>query len=441
MLKKLVRNYLSSGLDHSGDSLLRLKYTMVNGFTLIGVTFVFAIGIFNLARDYTLLGGLQLFGGSLCVVNVILLRRTRNIEFASGVILFGMLCLFATLLVLGGNDRTGLFWFCTYPLLALFLKGSPRGFIWLAFQFLVTAVLTVMSELRVLVAIPYTPYEMVMLGASLLAVTLIVFFYERLKNDFLSLQKKRGEDLVKKKIIDDQFAIAERIQRLLIPGDDRVFGRLAVSGYYKAAAGVGGDYYDFFEIDRDHTALIMCDVSGKSVSAAFVMVNIRSIFQHNIGRADMNPAAMVKLLNRAMLADSTSDIFAVLSVFMFNNPTRTAVFCHAGYGPFTFYSKKKDRIIEVPSNSLPVGVIEDDSNYVNRAVPLEPGDVILSYTDGVLDGFEKNSETSDKTALYRLVRDKAGETPALIKQAIVAAIGAGARDLPDDVSLVISKVL
>ncbi len=206
---------------------------------------------------------------------------------------------------------------------------------------------------------------------------------------------------------------------------------------------MGGDYYDFFDIDGEHVAVIMCDVSGKSVSGAFVMVNIRSIFQHNITREKMSPAAMVRIINRKMLADSTNDIFAVLSVFMFNTPTRTVVFCNAGYGPFAYYSAKERRVIEVPFNSLPVGVIGEESNYVNQAVQLEAGDVIVSYTDGLLDGFAKQSERNDKAALYRLVAEHAAESPARIKQAIIDEISPliENRQQDDDISLVISKVL
>ena len=56
----------------------------------------------------------EIAGGFLCIINVILLRRTRNIEFASFIILFLMLCLFVSLIVFGGEDKTGLFWFFTF---------------------------------------------------------------------------------------------------------------------------------------------------------------------------------------------------------------------------------------------------------------------------------------------------------------------------------------
>jgi serine phosphatase RsbU (regulator of sigma subunit) len=443
MLKKLLQDYFSGGTEHAGDGFRRLKFTVVNTFTFIGVSFVFVIGTFNLFRRLYILGVLEIAGGIACIANVILLRRTKNIEFASFVILFLMLCLFVSLLVFGGDDKTGLFWFFTYPLLALFLKDGWRGFVWIALEILIIVVLTAMNELHFLIAIPHTVYEMVLLVLSLLAVTLIVFFYVLIKNEYLIVQKNRQDERLQRKILDDQFAIAERIQRLLIPGEDRVFGHLSVSGFYKAAAGVGGDYYDFFDIDGEHVAVIMCDVSGKSVSGAFVMVNIRSIFQQHIARANMNPAAMVRIINRKMLADSTSDIFAVLSVFMFNSPTRTLVFCNAGYGPFVYYSKKEGRVIEVPCNSLPVGVIGEESTYVNRVLQLEAGDIILSYTDGLLDSFAKQSEKNDKAALYRLVRERAADGSARIKQAIVDEIGPliESRQQDDDISLVVSKVL
>jgi serine phosphatase RsbU (regulator of sigma subunit) len=443
MLKRIVLDYLSSGIDHGKDDLLRLKFTIVNAFTVIGVVFVFSLGVFNITRQYFPLGVVEIAGGFLCIINVILLRRTRNIEFASFIILFLMLCLFVSLIVFGGEDKTGLFWFFTFPPLALFLKKKREGLLWIGAELVVITVMTAVSECRFLFRSPYSVYEIFFLVLSLAALTLIVVFYVFIKDNFIALEKHTHEEQVRQQVLDDQFSIAERIQRLLIPQEDRVCGRLSLSGFYKAAAGVGGDYYDFFEIDSGRVAVIMCDVSGKSIAGAFVMVNIRSVFQHSIPREEMNPASMVKIINRRLLADATSDIFAVLSVYVFHSNSRQVDFCNAGYGPFAYYSAREGRVIEAPSASLPVGVVADDSNYVNTTVRLYPGDIILSYTDGILESFEKVNEKNDREALYRLVCGHAEQEPRQIKRTIVAAIGdiSGKRSRQDDLSLLVAKVM
>ncbi|HEQ71307.1 MAG TPA: hypothetical protein ENN69_02365 [Spirochaetia bacterium] len=442
MLKKIVQNYLSSNTDFSNDSILRLKFTIVNAFASIGVSYVFVHGLFNLIRQYSILGGLELMGGFMVIINVLLLRRTKNIEFAGSVILFLMLCLFVSLMTFGQNDKTGLFWFFTFPLLAFFLKSRKKGFIWIAVQFVIIVLLFGMSWLGLFIQVPYTFYEMIILIFSLLAVILIVYFYDLLKDEFVRMQERRQDELIEKKIVSDQFQIAEQIQTLLIPQEDAAFGNIAISGFYKAASGVGGDYYDFFEVDKRHVAVIVSDVAGKGLSSAFVMVNIRSIFQHNIVNSGMSPADMVKLINRKMLEDSTNDLFATLSVYLFDSERREVVFCHAGYGPFVFYSFDEDRVIELPTESLPAGVVAEDTKYVNIRQELAPGDIILSYTDGLLESFEKKYDNRGKEKLYQLLLSHAPEDPRKIKHVIINEIDdyIGNRNQRDDISLVIAKI-
>ncbi|RPI01040.1 MAG: hypothetical protein EHM64_16325, partial [Ignavibacteriae bacterium] len=326
MLKKIVQNYLSSSANLAGNSLLRLKFMIVNSYTVIGCSYVFVHGVFNLLRQFHILGGLEILGGLLVIINIILLRKTKNIEFAGAVILFLMLCLFISLVVFGQDDKTGLFWFFTFPLLAFFLKGIKEGFIWIIFQFVVIITMLVMSELNFIIRIPYSIYEIVVLCMSILAVILLLYFYELMKNELVAMQNKQHDDDVEQRILREQFDIAERIQKLLIPQKDRNFGNISISGYYRAALGVGGDYYDYFEIDGDRIAVIICDVSGKGISGAFVMVNIRSIFQNNIPKFMITPSEMITIINEKMLEDSTNDFFAVLSVYIYNKKNMTMEF-------------------------------------------------------------------------------------------------------------------
>ncbi|MBN1523119.1 MAG: SpoIIE family protein phosphatase [Spirochaetales bacterium] len=440
---RIIQNYLSSGADMSGDSVRRLKFMTINAFTVIGVSFAYIFGVFNILRQFYPLGTLLIFGATLCVINILVLRKTKNIEFAGSVILFLMECLFCSLLIFGSTDRSGLFWFFTFPPLVLFLKNSRQGFAWIGVQFCITIILITLSELRVLPAISYSLYEIVVLCCSLTAVTLIVYFFQLIKNEFIKTEQKRQIDELVEKRRKDQYAIAERIQRMLIPQDDHRFKNIEISGFYQAASGVGGDYFDFFELDGEKIAVIISDVSGKGISGAFVMVNIRSIFQHNITKARIDPAEMVRIINRKLMADSTDDIFATLSVYIFNSTDNMVTFCHAGFGPFIYYSAKKEAVLEFPSFSLPAGVLLEDSNYVNNGLILAPGDIIISFTDGLIESYEIKLEESGKQALYDIVKQNAGKSAPEIKTAILEKISDCIRNKNqhDDISLVVSKIM
>ena len=84
----------------------------------------------------------------------------------------------------------------------------------------------------------------------------------------------------------------------------------------------------------------------------------------------------------------TSDMFATLSIFIYNSKTNEVAICNAGHGPFIYYSKKDKAIHEIPFNNLPSGISEDKINYINKYITLEKGDIILSFTDGLTEAYE-----------------------------------------------------
>jgi hypothetical protein len=439
--KEFIKNILI-GNALIEDETLKIQYLILNSFSIIGASFAFILGILHLFSSNASLGIFDICGFIFTISTITFLRKTKKINICSDIILGEMLLLFIFLLWFNKNN-TSLFWFYTFPPLAIFLKGYKKGFIWVSAEFLIIIGFFLSEKLRIISSMIFTDMQIFIMTMSLLAVTILIFFYEMLKLKLINVIKKQESEIVKKKIIEEEYLLAEKIQKALIPDKDIILNNLEISGYYHPANGVGGDYYDYVDIRDGKTAVIICDVSGKGVPSAIVMVNIRSVFLNIIQNPDIKPDEIIKIINSKMCCDLTTDMFATLSVFIYNSKTNEVSICNAGHGPFIYYSKKDNAIHEIPFNNLPSGISKDEINYTNRFVTLGKGDVILSFTDGLTEAYEnkfkENAVTIIKENFEKLADLYAGEINDRLIGKIEDVIGK--MKINDDISLVVSKLI
>jgi serine phosphatase RsbU (regulator of sigma subunit) len=264
--------------------------------------------------------------------------------------------------------------------------------------------------------------------------------FNRMTGRLLQYQQQM-ENQVK---LEEQLEIARRIQQDLIPAVGIDTDRISIDGFYKAASGVGGDYYDFIEIDGGRYGLIMSDVAGKGVPASLMMIMIRSIFKSLIGSGVSDPGRVATLMNKTLAADISSDRFATLLFCQFDIKKRTLRYTNAGYGPLMVYKKKKKKcsLIQAPEGSFPIGVLPEVEYEEEKPVRLLAGDSVILCTDGIHEA--RNSEDSEY-GIERLmeivptVADKdAKEMAGLIVDDVLRFTGDAQQY--DDMTLMIMKV-
>jgi serine phosphatase RsbU (regulator of sigma subunit) len=254
--------------------------------------------------------------------------------------------------------------------------------------------------------------------------------------------KAAQEEIIKKKVLEEQFSIAEGIQRSLIPSPSMKLKDLSIQGYYKAALGVGGDYFDYFEIDEEHMAVILSDVAGKGIPAALMMVNIRTVYRTYIKQKDITPVEIVSIVNNVLAEDLSSDMFATLFFYIYNRKTRDLLFCNAGHGPLTYYSVREKQVKTVDSRTMPVGIMPDNPQYTNQETRLEPGDIAIVFTDGISEAMNTEREEFGEDRLYSIVAENADKSAEEINRAVIDALDEFVGEAPqhDDISLIIMKI-
>jgi sigma-B regulation protein RsbU (phosphoserine phosphatase) len=203
---------------------------------------------------------------------------------------------------------------------------------------------------------------------------------------------------------------------------------------------VGGDYYDFFSRDENDLEIIIADVSGHSVGAALIMAETRTAL-----RAQPHPAAsssaILGSLNELLYDDlSRAELFITMFYVKYNAGAGVVSYASAGHNPPLLHRRSEGGCRELDAEGLILGVREHVA-FEEKEVRLESGDVLLLYTDGIIEAKNETGElfgTGRLCATLDTLRDTDPE------QAIDAILDevmrfSGSTSFHDDVSLVIMR--
>jgi serine phosphatase RsbU (regulator of sigma subunit) len=217
-------------------------------------------------------------------------------------------------------------------------------------------------------------------------------------NQMTAQIKEAKEKEIESRIMEEQIEMAKEIQEGLNPTNFYEKGGIQLKGYTKAMRGVGGDYFDFIDIDEDRVGALISDVSGKGVPASLIMVMIRTVFTSYISRSDVDCAGVVRAINDSLAVDFAMDKFATLFFLIYNRKTEELSFSNAGHGPLFCYRASMKSCTITKLEGMPIG-IDEDSIYKQAQVKLHPGDMVVLYTDGVT---EMRNEKAEEYGIQRL---------------------------------------
>ncbi|HPG49352.1 MAG TPA: SpoIIE family protein phosphatase [Spirochaetota bacterium] len=217
-------------------------------------------------------------------------------------------------------------------------------------------------------------------------------------NQMTAQIKEAKEKEIESRIMEEQIEMAKEIQEGLNPTNFYEKGGIQLKGYTKAARGVGGDYFDFIDIDDNRVGALISDVSGKGIPASLIMVMIRTVFTSYVTRGDVSCAGVVRAINDALAVDFAMDKFATLFFLIYNRETGELAFSNAGHGPLFCYRASMKSCTITKLDGVPIGIMED-SEYKQAQVRLNPGDMVVLFTDGVT---EMRNEKAEEYGLHRL---------------------------------------
>ncbi|MBN1647533.1 MAG: SpoIIE family protein phosphatase [Spirochaetales bacterium] len=209
-------------------------------------------------------------------------------------------------------------------------------------------------------------------------------------------------ELLDKKEMEREVGIAAEIQQKLLPSRIPKIRDTVISAFTKPAKGVSGDYYDIIKLKGGGIALVMCDVAGKGVPASLVMIMIRTIIQLIAG-ATRSAATIVSWINKGITGKIDIDHFATLSFLKYDPDTKVVEYSNAGHHPLMLFKAKSKSIESVDTPGLPIG-IEPTTEYTQKTIKFEKGDIALLYTDGIIEAMNSKGEQYSYESLVKFVK-------------------------------------
>jgi serine phosphatase RsbU (regulator of sigma subunit) len=189
------------------------------------------------------------------------------------------------------------------------------------------------------------------------------------------------------KLFGREYQIAETLQTTLMGSVPERFGRLVFGHKYLPAldeARVGGDLYDVFALPNGKVGLMVADVSGKGIEAAVHTAAIRYMGRAFAFQFPDSPAAAVAALNRALLAHSGPKALATMFYAVVDPRTGRMTYANAGHPPAIALTRSGRQQMLFYRTGMPIGY-SDESDYGDRSIDLVSGDVLLLYTDGIIE--------------------------------------------------------
>lgn len=250
--------------------------------------------------------------------------------------------------------------------------------------------------------------------------------------------KARHELLAIRRELD----VARHIQRSILPRDFGLKGPgggCAIFAEMHAAMEVGGDFYDFFMIDHERIGVVLGDVAGKGVPAAIYMSLSRTLIR-STALQGFDPGECLRLANRTLCAEGDSGLF-VTAVYAIVN-TRTGVVDYSTGGHFAPSVVRAGGTVEtLPIAGGMVLGIEETGRYDTGRATLEPGDLMVLYSDGVTEAENAREEFFGDDGLETALRAAVGTDEAAAVGTIVASVRAFADgwQQSDDLTIVVLR--
>ena len=230
-------------------------------------------------------------------------------------------------------------------------------------------------------------------------------------------------------------------------GSCRACGRTSDSVDYSAhcrqVRALGGDCYEFLPLPNDRLALVVGDASGKGLAAALMIASVQSSLRTAALFTGEDLATLLKIVNLQAYASSLADRYATVFYGVFDRATRTLRYVNAGHTP-PIVLRRDGSIDTLETGGAPVGMFPD-SSYEEGIAQLDPGDVVITYTDGVIEAANESGEEwgveglLDATAAWAR---QGNENAEHLVRSIFSSMDDFSRDCQmDDATLAVLRVL
>jgi sigma-B regulation protein RsbU (phosphoserine phosphatase) len=252
--------------------------------------------------------------------------------------------------------------------------------------------------------------------------------------------RKLQEESLRQERVKKELELAAEMQAILLPHHLPKNQFYDVSAFYKAHQQVGGDYYDFLSLNEDEVMLCMADVSGKGVSAAFLMANfqayLRSIFLYRSG----DLVEIVRELNERVMDAAMGEKYITLFLAVYHRSSRMLNYVNCGHNP-PILADRNGYTQVLKHGTIGLGMFETLPKIMEGELKLEPESVLVCFTDGLVEAENDKNEDYGTERLEKLVLSYFKDSMSDLNDIILQSLNEFKGDSPynDDVAILSSR--
>ncbi|MBI5360009.1 MAG: SpoIIE family protein phosphatase [Planctomycetes bacterium] len=248
-----------------------------------------------------------------------------------------------------------------------------------------------------------------------------------------------------RRALEHELVIANDIQANLLPKKLPRIAGYDVAAYYRPTKEIGGDYYDFIQIDSQRLGIVIADVSGKGIPGSMVMTMARGLIRMEATK-NLSTADTLAKVNKIIAGDIKPGMFVTALYAIWNVAEHKLLVSSAGHNPLIVVRKRTGKVELINPNGIALGF--DKGPIFQRTVKesvinIEPGDRFVFYTDGVPEAMNAEDELFGEERFHKLCVALADKESNGFVSAIVNAIDDHKGDAPqhDDITLVTLRLL
>lgn len=238
--------------------------------------------------------------------------------------------------------------------------------------------------------------------------------------------------------VQRQIQLAADVQRRLLPQKTPVLDPFDFAGIYEPCFDLGGDFYDFIPFE-DSVGVVVGDVVGKGIAASLLMASVRAALRAHVEDVYDLDEVMGRV-NNALTRDTRDNEFATVFYGTLDAETRRLTYCSAGHDPALLW--RDGEVQELTTGGMVLGILKNET-YEKGLVNLQKGDVLLVYSDGVVDASNFHGEKFGRDRVRDAVADMADRPARDIVNHVLWQVRrfAGLNHRPDDMTIVAVKVV
>jgi serine phosphatase RsbU (regulator of sigma subunit)/predicted ester cyclase len=245
-------------------------------------------------------------------------------------------------------------------------------------------------------------------------------------------QQRLQRERIERARIEQELQVARSIQQASLPKETPELRGWEISAYYQPAREVGGDFYDFFELDDGRSGIVVGDATGKGVPAAMVMSSARSMLRA-VAQGSESPGDVLGRVNDSLVTDIPPNMFVTCFYAILDPESASLRYANAGHD--LPYLHRNGEAEELRARGMPLGLMPGMS-YEEKEIVLEAGDSTLFYSDGLVEAHDPHGEMFGFPRLRELVAEhgKEGSLDEFLLEELYSFVGEG-WEQEDDITL------